>query len=763
MVSVFKKLFARKESPKNSGKVPALSKAEGTRWVKTFILQLANMEGTPSYKLSHQLTVGSEVGNIVIADPSVSPRHCTFILQEEVISVLDHGSVAGTYINNKQIAPGRYFILEESDSIRVGDLEIAVHTRNEAALAEEDIPKVELPEEEEIQEEVEEIVVVKTKKAKKSLWDHFKPKKKAPVKKKNAAISIANNSPYAANSLVRLIAVISDLLIAYILFVVFFPFDEFRSFIADVPVQLGELLQIDFSGLALVVQEEHPFIGEISKDLLSFFSSTFHLFPIFILFIVVRLTTTLMLGVSLSEAMLGIRSHGNAAWKRIGGGVRVLLGVVTGPLLIFDIPAVISRRTFKEFMTFTHTYISSKFLSILGIILYLPLLVALALFSPLFQGLELLEPIAVNERLEMRVKVAPIEGAQLVVNKTERSQFLSLELVYDSQNTSIIPLFKFSGKSTKINFRPALAVLQRDLQRSVQVEVYKTFDLKELLSMGIKGDYLLQQKFPDLESFVYSSDLASTSFKTKNDDVSRRKFADEMVSFTKLAFELNALNAWDVMQTYSPFIKGLSDYRASFLALVEYKEFDQIDFIKLGNAYFLRFSYTRQKPFDLIIPLIKGEGRILKVEFDKKENLSLVRNKFYKFSFNDADWFPEKNAIVPAAETLSSLEVVDFFSKITLKGDKIRPDRAQALYGYYFEKSADVFRKENPLEFELWKKSVEDVFVIMESLKKAKTETPEAVTEEDPLQKLIQNFQDLKDAVESRNKEFFGVSDSTTI
>ena len=113
------------------------------------------MEGSPTYNLTHQLTVGSEVGNIVIADPSVSPRHCTFILQEEVVSVLDHGSVAGTFINGQKIPPGRYIILEETDNIRVGDLEVQVHVKTDSVKEEIEEAVPEQAEEEEPEEQLD--------------------------------------------------------------------------------------------------------------------------------------------------------------------------------------------------------------------------------------------------------------------------------------------------------------------------------------------------------------------------------------------------------------------------------------------------------------------------------------------------------------------------------------------------------------------------------------------------------------------------------
>lgn len=767
------------------------------------------MEGAPSYTLSHQLTIGSQVGNIVIADPSVSPRHCTFILQEDVVSVVDHGSVAGTFVNGQKIPPGRYIILEETDKILAGELEVSIQLKTESV--EEGIPEDDLEdiepqsEEEEIGEEetVEEDEAEEEEipaPPKKSFFQKFFKSKKAsaPVvsnkkaePKKTAALSFSGHSSYATNSLVRVLAVLGDVLIAYILYIIFSPFDEFRAFVNDTPVFLGELLGVEWSGLWTVVNEEYAFIGEMLNDLYSFFSSTFQVGPFFLMFILVRLITTLLFGVSISEGVLGVRSHGNTIWKRLGGVLRVVLGIFTGPFLIFDVPAIVSRRTFKEFMTFTHTYLTSKFIAILGTILYLPLLVALSLLSPLLQGLELPEPIAIGEKVDQRVKVAQPGEVVETIKLQDHSDFLNVDLKYEPENVSLIPFFHFSGQKQKLNFKPGLAIYQKDLQRVVKLEVFKTFNFQELLGIGMKNNFFLYDKFPEIYKYVYSSEEANPNFKKKLNERGNRKFADEVISFTRLSFELSAENAIEYMEMYTPLLKGMMDYRSSFMALIEYKEFDQIDFFKLGNASFLRISYLRQRPFDLIIPMIPGEGRIFKVEFDKKENLGALSNRFYKFSLNGANWFPEKEK--SEGETLSPLQVLDFFSKLDPKDDKINTDRAQALYGYYFEKSSEVLKKEDPVELEIWTKSVNSIFTIMEKMKDsipkpapvaeapvseapvleapapeetsvpAIDEAPAAVTEEDPRLKLFQNFQDLKDAVENKNKDFFGIQESVSL
>ena len=827
---MFKKLFGRKDAPIKDGKTSTSLKVDKVRWVKKFTLNLTNMEGSPSYSLTHQLTVGSEIGNIVIADPSVSPRHCTFVLQEEVVSVLDHGSVNGTMVNGKKIPPGRYILLEETDIILVGDLQVKIVSKSEAVeegmsdeeleeeiektlqeeLSEEDLENTEDVDDDNVDDEtlVEE-GIVSTGNGKEPKLSFFKklfqkkPKEEAEVKKslpgkdlknkknvksKKTDLSFSANSSYATNSLVRTIAVLCDLLLSYTVFIVLYPFTVFKAFVFSIPVMIGDLLEIDWATLWAAFNEDYAFVGELLKDGYEFLSVSFNIVPLIILFVLLRIISTFLFGVSFSEWALGVRAHGNAIWKRFGGVLRVIIGVLTGPFIIFDVPAIVSRRTLKEFLTFTHTYLSSKFLAILGTILYLPMMLALSLFCPLLEGLELPEPILVNEKLERRMKEVKTEvPAQEVVKATENSRFFHFELTYVNQNVSLIPLFKFSGQKNKLNYKSSLVLYHREMQRPVQLELMKTFDLRQLLGIGMRGNFFLYEKFPEIYNFVYSLENANPAFKEKNDEKTNRKFADEVVSFTKMCLELSANNAVDFMQTYTPLMKGLIDYRSSLLALLDYKEFDQISFMNVGNAYFLKFSFGRQKPFDLIIPLIKDEGRIYKVEFDKKENLGALSSLFYKSTLGDTNWFSQNKSIVDT-ETLGPLEVLDIFTTLEMKNFSMAQNKAQALYGYYYEKSADVLKRDDPQEYEIWKKAVLSIFGIMDKIKNSlpKNQAPEigsapapvpspnpampgvaappqAVEEEDPRLKLFQNFQDLKDAFENKNKDYFGVTSSVSV
>lgn len=790
-MKVFTKLFKRKPKPTKQG-----GKLEATQTVRNYSLELSNMEETPTYELNGTLTIGSELGDIVLNDPSISPRHCSFTIQENVVSLIDHGSVAGTFVNEKKIQPGRYVILEETDTVSVGDLQIKLNVTVEhvKVQVEEEVEEEEIEEEEEVVEEPK-IVLEKPKSSSKvKVTNKYEKKKdKNPVKK---VASFTSN--YSTNALIRVLAVLSDLLLAYSLFVILHPFDEYRIFVEDAPAQIGQLLDVDWKHMWAAVIEDYAFIGTFLEDSYQFVNATIHITPIVINFLVIRLITTLLFGVSFSEWMFGVRALGNGIWSRVGGCLRVFVGIFTGPLIVFDVPAIISRKTFKEFITLTHTQLASTFYAIVGVLIYIPMVLILVLAAPLFQGFDVPAPISVNDKLDQRVKVAPpteqvaaaaeapqtsepvLEAPSMTATPTVREvrdqgQLFRLELSYDSNNVTLIPDFKFQGQGKKMTYTPYLSVYHHDLQRAVKFEVYKTFNLKELLSLGMGGNFFLFDKFPEMYNYIYSPEQANAAFKAKVNETTIRKFALEVVSFTKMSFELSMENALDTMSDYTPMLKGLVDYKLSLLSLIEYKDFDAVTFIKLGGTYFLKFNYMKQKPYDIFIPLQPTHDAVVyKVTYDKKENLSAMSNKFYKYTLDNTGWMPASHSLIES-ETMSPLQIVDFFSKLNLKEPKIPASMAQAIYGYYYEKSNEIFKRGDEIEYGVWKGSVDSVFKIIEIVSEAPLPSPMAkpVVEaepvpqpeavEDPRLKLKQNFQDLKNAVDGKDKTYFGLEQNTSV
>lgn len=776
---MFKKLMAMIKSPKNfGGPGPALG---GQKWVKTYHVVLANMEGAPSYPLSHQLSIGSEIGNIIINDPSVSPRHASILLQEDVISIIDHGSIAGTFVNGTKIPAGKFIILEDTDTLRVGDLEVKLNSKASAVedtsfipkhedLEEED-PEEEAEEEIEVEEEeIEEKEFVKEPSITKSKIYMGNPKAQVPAfkpAKKKRKISLSLPSYDATNSIIRIMALSADILLSYIIYVVFVPFDDFRGFLDSVPAFIAESADFKWENLWQIAIEESVQVTDVLKEIYLILNDLVPLLHVVMIFFIIRLLTTAVFGVSVSEFLFGVRANFNGIWARIGGILRVVIGMITWPFLIFDLPSVASKRTFKEFITFTNTYVASRFTLFFGIVFYTPLLVFLLLLSPMIVGLELVEPIPLNTIISQRVKPKPPEGTDVPVVQmvSEGSRFLGINMTYDPQQLSLIPSFDFQGDKTKLNMKANLEIFHREDERNVTIQLFKTFDMKELLMIGLKGNYFLHEEFQPLYNYAFSGENTKRFFKVPENPKQEEMFGNQVVSFTEMAFGLGIETLPDFAIEKTPLIKSIINYRTTLISLFEYKDYSQISVVKLGKLVCLRVSYDKQKPFDLIMPIVRGQGRIYKIIYDKKEDLAQFRNKVYKFTFDELRWgTPE---VREGIETFKGLEVIDVFTT-DMEKSIVTASKAQALYGYYFEKSAEVLKAGKLKEFEIWKTAVQDVKSILPHLRQpvADTTTESDVAlppVEDVKAKLKSNFSDLLNAIENKNKSFFGIEEVPTV
>ncbi|MES2526842.1 MAG: FHA domain-containing protein [Bdellovibrionota bacterium] len=789
---MFKKLMAMIKSPKNvGGGEPRLG---NNRWVKTYDVILSNMEGAPSYPLTHQLAIGSEIGNIIIADPSVSPRHASILLQEEVISIIDHGSVSGTFVNGTKIPPGKFIILEDTDKISVGDLEVKLgiktssidntsfappgfeHLDEDDDSEEENEEETEESEEEEDEdielEEEEEVVPETEKTVTKSKLYMGKGKPAQPLSafkpKSKFKLNLSMPSYDATNSIVRVLALIGDLLLSYIIIVIFLPFDDFRNFLNSVPSLVAETLDFEWINLWEMVAEDAGQVTDVLKEVYLIVNEVVPVLPLIQVFFIIRLVTTIIFAVSISEFLFGIHANFNKIWARIGGMLRVIIGMITWPFLIFDLPALFSKRTFKEFITVTNTYVGSRVMTFVGIVLYLPLLVLLILVSPMMIGLELVEPIPFSTIVSKRVKAVATETEAatpepVVQKKSEGSRHLGMTLTYDPQKISLIPSFKFKGDKSKLNMNASLEVFDREGERTITVDLFKKFDMKELLKIGLQGNFMLHDHYTQIYNFAYSAQNMNRFFKVSDNVKQEEMFGKQVVDFTEMAFGLGIETLPDFMMTNTPFIKSIVDYRSSLMGLFEYKDYTEINVIKLGKILCLRLTYDQQKPFDLIMPIVRGEGRIYRISYDNKTDIKQLRNKVYKFTLDEMTWgVPEERENV---ETFQSMEVIDMLTTDIEKA-MISTQKAQSLYGYYFEKSAEVMKSGHMAEYEIWKQAVKSLQAVIPHLR---VPVPEASpvegmpVAEDVKGKLKSNFTDLFNALENKSKSFFGIEEQPTI
>lgn len=757
-----KDFFQQMKLPTKNGKSNPNHEFKAPVWESVFLLEMVNLEGSPKYELKHQLSIGSEIGNIVIADPSLSPRHCTFYLQQDVVSLIDHGSIQGTLINGIKLSAGKFIILEESDKIQVGDLEIKIIKENRAIESSEDEALAEDEDDvtdgdEELEDEIEEP-------QKKSFlnFSFFKKKdssavaSKKPVQNNSKSFSVGSVEK-AANTLPRSFAIFGDMLIAASLHAIFTPFDDYKAYQDFIPGFIGELLGQDLSTMWDAFLQDQPAIAELLKDIMSEGTKSFPLVDIFINFAVLRFVTTLILGVSISEFILGMKSIGNAIWARVGGAMRVLIGLVTGPLIVFDVPALVSRRTFKEFITFTHVSLRGKLAFIALALIYIPTCIALFLISPMFQGLDFPSPVNFSDRIpSVQTGKAPQESGEVTPLKSMRSKVLGIDLDVDETQVFSYVDLRFQTEGKKKVATPVISFYFLGSDREAQLSVDKRFDFQELLSIAIKGNYFLHEKYPEMSKFLYDASNVNKNFSLKMSAREELQFTTEMIDLLKVSFDLSVDNFIETMETHTLMLKSLIEFKSSLLALVP-SQFDRVDLVRFGNQISLRFSYmSGKRPYDLIIPLRKGQGIIYRIAYDKANQLNDLKDSLYKVHLSQIDWKQSKSDEMFSADgAMDTLKIYDFMNSISERKN-LNDDGFRNLYGYYHQLGRLILMNPTPRP-ELEVNYSQAIGRVYEALK-SYIGNPKYDDYQNSLMTLEKSFQDLMSAFKDKNMTYFDSS-----
>lgn len=819
------KLFKSKQAPQNNGEFITQDHIANLRISKIFELELTNMEGQPCYRLQKSLSFGSEIGDVLIADDSISPRHCTFSLDQDVITLTDHKSVTGTKVNDVIIEPGKSLILDESDLIKIGELLISIKTHNEAVVREkkatlssipDDVDNLtvgdktgnsielngnlmkeigELSDKFKLEDKLEnhentihlESLLQKSKTMERLLEDHNKEelldldieeeddqddsdidaildeqnfrkesssleKKEKSESKKAGFTFFGKKKPkdsfrtrakgstyqtkYAANTVLRIVALQIDLLLSYGVVLLISPFDDFKNLVSQAETEgLSVLAQIAATPFYIENEQNLLPLVELVKDVWKFTQEFFNPIPTLVIFAISKLVFTLILGVSLGQGLVKMKSSGNVIWKRIGGVLRTLVGFITFPFIIFDIGAVISRRTFKEVITFTHLYSDSKVMNVLLSLIFLPLSVFFVLMAPMFQGFESSPHYQMPSEVVQRIHAQENDNEAPEVTSSFSSGLLGFKV--DFENGFIgIPGFKFEGSGSKTNSTFVLNIYDKKMKSSSQIENYKNFDLRQLLEIGLKGNPFLKLKYPHLDNFINQHTPAGF----KRSSVDNVSFSEEFMSFHRMAMDMSLESYFNYAHEV-PLVTSLLHYKESFIALLEGADLSDMNFVKLGNITALRIGQKSPKPHDFIIPIMP-EGKILKVSFsgEKAAGQSL---RLYKYSLDKAQWGKE-------VESQSWDKLISALKE----GQSVGIEDAQALYEDFYKLAAKVLMDNDPDEYAILTKAVKSIGLLLESF---------AGNKDEAISKLEANFKDLIDAVEIKNLEYFNISQTKVL
>lgn len=862
----------------------------------SYFVQFSNLEDNPIYELNDSLSIGSEAGDVILDDPSLSPKHCTIFLNQGVVSVVDHNSQEGTFVSEHQIPAGKMVLLKDDDFIRAGELELDVvvqetepselmsapdrpapslqaaptlqaapdaatsnpdSTQEIAApdldtpstggdelslddgagdelsldIGDElslDIPADDLPaddlaapmtldktgeldvpddlsldnaeeeaiedlseegealpdeapaekkpglfarlfkrkkkevvEEEVIEEKPKEdkVVVEKAKTPKRGLGNRFgrglaKSKMKA---KKDAAASVEEIEKSSANALSRTLAFGGDLLIADAAFIILEPVEKSWEYYQLITEQI--VANYDKFIKPHVWTHIAPHIDKVPKMVWDLIKDGIPYIGVLYLFIALRVVANLGLGVSFGQFLLGIRANGNAIWNRVGGALRVVLGVLLLPLIALDFLVLFGKRSMKEAITFTRVQINSKLAFFSGVLIGFPLIVALFIISPMFKGGKL--PPVIALKADKAIAARPKSPASIISNYFKLKFFIANQMPYTTY-----PSFELILKNGSKVVLPTINFYSQDIEESIKLTKYKSFRLAGLFKLAAQSDPLLEKKFPLIKKYVSDPSQVNNSFKKIEFNAKEKEqFNKEIQEYIAKAFSLDIKKLVDHVKDYGPFIKGYVDVRDELKRLSGIDALSEISIKKIGaNNFLILAEYgqgAKAKVKVSYFPLDATKATVNQVSMSVKAYKDKALEDFEAIILANTEVIDNEVDKVSAESKgqMNAVEIFDFyFSNFTLA-------QKQATLGQFerllFENAAKSVKLGDVAFTEILKKDIRKlikVFGVLQEQAVKKMNEAQKQQIEETYNRLIQKLSEILNALEERNLDYFGAT-----
>lgn len=753
---------------------------------ENFYLSFPKLPGEPYIALDTNFTIGAEVGDYILKKRGISPRHCTFEIRKGVVTITDHNTEIGTYIDDQRIDPGKMFILMPGDRVRLGqevtaELIHTDHLQKTPHLNHWDTPPEVMP------PSVEEVVKDRFEKTEifsldeldsfeneNDAQEEFSPpiplakRSIAPVQETeplelednieseeqfiddfdeeidNIEIKLDEHprkiqvAPSIAGALSRLFAFIIDCLFAVSIYNLLNPYTSFEKVLSFLRVNVIASL-LSKTGFIDKIISEFSFLIDFSSFL--------------ILFLVV---SHLCFGLSLGQASIGIKVSDDNWWqKRLKAFARSIIGIITLPFLVFDIPALFPKRTFKEKMTSSALLFKNSGIKFFRGLTVFYLALFWAFISPLFQGFQL-QPVYTI--------AAKADGAPSSRNVIERFKEITLSSLSASLvNKNEFIVIPYSEDIDEPNFlvHPLKDTNTNEIinKGSSVIEVVAQKDIIRLLSKASAGNPMFSKSFPVLQDFIKRAQLDSAMFRKKNlTSVQKARFNDELYKLTRTSLDLGLKGLLDHVQIHGPFIKGFLDFKVGLLADVG--EIDEIKSRYIGNSEALILSKKNIGELDVVIPIFAAEKiSIMKVQPTHLANSKIIFPYIYNDFFKGAIWGKLSQIAKSETDPLSGLDMFEYLSRYRNGFIKMSKEQAMRVYSYYFKTAQKIIENDRSKLIESLSHSIKMITGILKKSIQTVTDTDAR----DTTSKLIEDLISVKNQVTTMNKEFFGLETNAPV
>jgi len=705
----------------------------------------------------------SEEVEVSVEEFGLAPRHGIFKVHNDILSLHNLGGNGKTALDGNNLQHGKMYIVDTGDTLSMGELAIGIQSEEVAskedyyklvgAESDEEVDIDELMANDDFEEDEEEkpkgpglFARIKNffalkKQALKNSLPKKKPKAAEDKSSSEKTLTAAHQAPAiktkqkkkflktseasTAGFIGRLFAFVLNLLITMNAKDLLLPITGQEKKITELMTKVSEML----APLILKVTALLPAsLAEYAKYL--DYVTDVNILTFVALFLVLNLVGILLFGVTTGHAMVMIGGNGSMIANRITGLIRWVVGLITTPLLLLDLPCLVGKRTVKELCsgsTMTYRFGLAK---ILGPLLLFPLFAIVLLLTPMLQNMDRLMTEVPGE-----VKVIP-KKAKGELPFSGDSSVLGLHLeARKFESREFIPVLRKSKNGHHIQ----LQLLDISSKNKAQLEIKTNYFKKlDLIKLGLAGNPLSFHFYQNLKTAIESESLSPVA-------------AQEFQTLLKNSLSLQPEKLVDVVLSNGPFLGGLIKLRKTILDKLSIAGAPIVTFRDAGAVQLIELSDKAPKPTvsNSVLPLTNSNDLPLwQISYKKKvkeAGADLKQMILTKPRPLGKDKLDITGRLLKETEW-GALEILDFYSFL---------ETAEALAPGMEKKVTTYYKHQSQLTLSI---GSDFLFTQFEGRFRSNIESLEALNTERPglgLTRLIKSLKQQLNALSAKNIKYF--------
>ena len=392
--------------------------------------------------------------------------------------------------------------------------------------------------------------------------------------------------------------------------------------------------------------------------------------PVFIhlllTFISIGTISSLLFSSSLGLAFLGAYTQGGLFSARIKAVIRFFLGLVTGPFIIFDLPALFGWATLKEGLTFSKMSYRSTYTLIFGIFL-LPILCLFVLCIPLAQNYNTLTKISYTK--EEKPVPSPPKDNDYRANLPLHHLRIRASL---RESEHILPLFEYKNDA----IHPKVVFVDTEKKSALFYGPADFVNIRNFIEIMARNDPFFRMSFPNLYEYIENPYKARVS-------MDKKAYLQEMSSLYSAVLSLNVQNLPHFITAVSPAIGPYLRFKRAIIMGITPSLGGSLKEFTLGHLSLFEYGLSRRNIHVIFHPS-ELLGRIVSWNIQTEGDGRPIRQQFLQRFIKRASFSPLESEVSIFDGSITSFNLIHFLYRIrTYPYD---PKHYEKIFGFFKRK-----------------------------------------------------------------------------